>query len=60
VVAANDHTINPDYERFVAKRMGAKTLTVQASHVAMLAKPKEIADVIVEAAASGAGSTARQ
>lgn len=58
VVAANDRTINPDYERFVAKRMGAKTFTVQTSHVAMLAKPKEIADVIVEAATSEGDTTA--
>jgi pimeloyl-ACP methyl ester carboxylesterase len=51
-VAANDRTINPDYERFAAKRMGAKTITVQASHVAMLAQPQAIADLVIEAAAS--------
>ena len=51
VVASNDRTINPDYERFAAKRMGAKVLTLPASHVAMLAKPKEVANFIIEAAA---------
>ena len=50
VVAANDRTINPDYERFAAKRMGAKVLEIPTSHVAMLAKPKEVADFIVSAA----------
>jgi hypothetical protein len=32
--------------------MGAKTLTLATSHVSMLAKPKEVADFIAEAAAS--------
>jgi pimeloyl-ACP methyl ester carboxylesterase len=49
-VAANDRTINPDYERFAAKRMGATTISVEASHVAMLAQPMAIADLIIEAA----------
>jgi pimeloyl-ACP methyl ester carboxylesterase len=49
-VAANDRTINPDYERFAAKRMGATTISVPASHVAMLAQPQAIADLIIEAA----------
>ncbi len=51
-VAANDRTINPDYERFAAKRMGATTITVEASHVAMLAQPQAIADLVIKAAAS--------
>ncbi|HXC94337.1 MAG TPA: alpha/beta hydrolase [Edaphobacter sp.] len=49
-VAANDRTINPDYERFAAKRMGATTITVEASHVAMLAQSQAIADLIIQAA----------
>jgi hypothetical protein len=32
--------------------MGAKTLTVATSHVAMLATPKEVANFIIEATAS--------
>ena len=52
VVAANDRTINPDYERFAAKRMGAHVLVLPTSHVAMLAKPKEVAGLIIEAAQS--------
>jgi pimeloyl-ACP methyl ester carboxylesterase len=55
VVAANDRTINPDYERFAAKRMGAKILVLPTSHVAMLAKPKEVANFIAEAAATIGG-----
>jgi hypothetical protein len=32
--------------------MGAKTISLPTSHVAMLAKPKEVAEFIIEAAAS--------
>jgi pimeloyl-ACP methyl ester carboxylesterase len=51
VVAENDRMINPDYERFAAKRMGAKTLALPTSHVPMLSRPKEVANFIAEAAA---------
>jgi pimeloyl-ACP methyl ester carboxylesterase len=57
-VSSNDRTINPDYERFAAKRMSATTIEVPASHVAMLAQPKAIADLIIEAATSLASSSA--
>ncbi|MFD2571965.1 alpha/beta fold hydrolase [Spirosoma soli] len=50
VVAANDRMINPDLERTLAKKMKANTLEVKTSHVAMLAEPKTIANVIIEAA----------
>jgi pimeloyl-ACP methyl ester carboxylesterase len=50
VIASNDRMIAPEQERVTAKRMNAKTLTLSASHVAMLAKPKEVADFIVDAA----------
>ena len=55
VVAENDRMINPDYERFAAKRMGAKILALPTSHVPMLSRPKEVAAFIAEAAA-GKGS----
>ncbi|MGO9324167.1 MAG: alpha/beta hydrolase [Terracidiphilus sp.] len=55
VVAENDRMINPDYERFAAKRMGAKTLALPTSHVPMLSKPKEVA-AFIAAAAAGNGS----
>lgn len=55
LVAENDRMINPDYERFAAKRMGAKTLALPTSHVPMLSKPEEVAALIGEAAA-GNGS----
>jgi hypothetical protein len=32
--------------------MGAKTLTLATSHLAMLAQPEKVADFVIEAAAS--------
>jgi len=52
IVATNDHTVNPELERFVAKRMGAKTYEVASSHVPMLSHPAFVLDVIREAAKS--------
>jgi len=49
-VSTEDRTINPDLERFMAKRMGAKTIEVKASHLALISHPDEIADLILEAA----------
>jgi pimeloyl-ACP methyl ester carboxylesterase len=49
-VSTEDRTINPDLERFMAKRMGAKTIEVKASHLALISHPDEIARLILEAA----------
>ena len=56
IVAKNDRTIQPDCERFVAKRMGAKVTEVASSHVVMLAHPDVVIDVI-RAAAKGVQET---
>jgi pimeloyl-ACP methyl ester carboxylesterase len=52
-VSTEDRTINPDLERFMAKRMGAKTIEVKASHVSMISHPDEITSLILEAAQRG-------
>ncbi|KRR08090.1 hydrolase [Bradyrhizobium jicamae] len=49
-VSTEDRTINPDLERFMAKRMGAKTIEVKASHVSLISRPEEITRLILEAA----------
>lgn len=49
-VSTQDRTINPELERFMAKRMGAKVIEVEASHVSMISHPEEIAALITEAA----------
>jgi pimeloyl-ACP methyl ester carboxylesterase len=49
-VSTEDRTINPDLERFMAKRMGAKTIEVKASHLSMTSHPQVITQLILEAA----------
>jgi pimeloyl-ACP methyl ester carboxylesterase len=49
-VSTNDRTINPDLERFLAKRMKATTIELPSSHVSLLSHPREIADLILSAA----------
>ena len=53
-----DHMIDPAAQTFMAKRMNATTTSVNASHVVMLSKPKEVAAVILSAAAVAAKPTA--
>jgi len=52
MVATADRSINPDQERMMAKRAHAKTVEVNASHVAYMSHPKETARLIEEAATS--------
>src|ERR1700730_16117939 len=49
-VSTEDRTINPDLERFMAKRMGAKTIEVKSSHVSLISHPDTIANLILQAA----------
>jgi hypothetical protein len=57
-VSNNDHTVNPDLERFAANRMGATTYDVDSSHVPMLSHPEFVLDVIRNAAQALQGSAA--
>ena len=50
-VSTQDRTINPDLERFMAKRMGAKTIEINASHLALISHPDAITNLILEALA---------
>ena len=58
VVAEKDRMIQPDLERAMAKEIKASTTTLPTSHVAMLSHPKEVAAVILRAAASASGQSA--
>ena len=49
--ATKDQAIAPEEERFFARRMKAKTTELATSHVPMLSKPKDVAAVIMDAAA---------
>jgi hypothetical protein len=54
---ATDHlvldAINPDLQRFMAKRMGATTIEVRASHLSLISHPQEITNLILQAAGRG-------
>jgi pimeloyl-ACP methyl ester carboxylesterase len=52
-VSTEDRTINPDLERFMAKRMGAKTIELKSSHLSLISHPNEITQLILEAAGQG-------
>jgi pimeloyl-ACP methyl ester carboxylesterase len=52
IVATKDRTIQPELERFVAKRMGATVFETDSSHVPMLSQPDFVLDVIRKAASA--------
>jgi len=49
-VSRNDRTIDPDLQRFMAQRMKAHTVELNASHVSLVSRPREVANLILEAA----------
>jgi pimeloyl-ACP methyl ester carboxylesterase len=58
LVATEDQAIPPDAERMFAQRMGATTVEVASSHVAMVSHPDEVVRLIHAAAqAAQAGSS---
>jgi pimeloyl-ACP methyl ester carboxylesterase len=52
LVATEDQAIPPDAERLFASRMGATTVEVPSSHVAMVSHPDEVTQLIETAAAA--------
>ena len=58
-MAKNDRTVQPELQRFVAKRMGATIYEVNSSHVPMLSNPGLVIDVIRTAANTAQRSTIR-
>jgi pimeloyl-ACP methyl ester carboxylesterase len=52
-VSKNDQTINPDLERFLAKRMNATTVELDAGHLSLVSHPKDVANLILAAAGQG-------
>jgi len=49
-VSTEDRTINPDLERFLAKRMKATTIELASSHLSLISHSREIAELILNAA----------
>jgi pimeloyl-ACP methyl ester carboxylesterase len=56
IVANNDRTVQPELERFLAKRMNASIHAIDSSHVPMLSHPGLVVDVIRAAAKALASS----
>src|ERR1700719_2271011 len=58
LVATEDQAIPPDAERMFAQRMGATTIEVTSSHVAMVSHPDEVVSLIRAAAEAAQTGTA--
>jgi pimeloyl-ACP methyl ester carboxylesterase len=54
LVAQNDEAIPPDAERQFASRMRATTVEAAAGHLAMVTRPAEVTELIVQAAKAAA------
>lgn len=52
IVATDDHSINPELEREMAKRAGSAVTEIKASHAVFASQPEKVADVIAAAAAA--------
>jgi hypothetical protein len=57
LITQNDEALPPDAQRQLATRMGAVTVEIPSSHVAMVSHPQEVAELI-ETAAAAVGATA--
>lgn len=53
-VSTQDRTISTELERWMAKRMKARTIEIASSHVSLLSHPDEVAGLILSAAAGAA------
>ncbi|MFF3469286.1 alpha/beta fold hydrolase [Streptomyces sp. NPDC002619] len=53
LVGRQDMTINPEQERFEAKRAHSHTVELDTCHVSLIAQPGAVANLILEAATAG-------
>lgn len=53
-LSENDEIIAPDLQRMMSKRINAKVTSLESSHASLVAQPKAIADLIVEATKAAA------
>ena len=59
ILTARDVAANPDLQRWMYERSGAKVTTVEASHAVYISHPKIVARVIEEAARSSTAHAAK-
>jgi pimeloyl-ACP methyl ester carboxylesterase len=57
LVATEDQALPPEAERLFASRMGAATVEIPSSHVAMVSHPSEVAQLIATAAKAVTGAS---
>ena len=57
LVASEDQALPPEAERLFASRMGATTVEIPSSHVAMVSHPSEVAQLIGTAAKAVTGAS---
>jgi len=53
VISTTDRTVNPELQRYMARRAGSKVTEIKGSHATFIAHPAEVAKVIEQAAATG-------
>jgi pimeloyl-ACP methyl ester carboxylesterase len=58
-VSRQDRTISPELERFLAKRMDAATVEIDAGHLSLISHPQEVAELILTAARTARTSAGR-
>ena len=49
-VSGSDQTASPELQRLLAKRMKATTVELEAGHLSPVSHPREIANIILDAA----------
>jgi pimeloyl-ACP methyl ester carboxylesterase len=52
IVSTQDHAVNPELQRFMAKRINAQTTELKSSHVPFISQPEAVAGIIKAAAKS--------
>jgi pimeloyl-ACP methyl ester carboxylesterase len=55
-VSQQDRTISPELERFLAQRMNATTVEIDAGHLSLVSHPQQVTDLILEAARGAAAA----
>ena len=49
-ISTEDRTIDPNLQRFMAKRMAAKTIELKSSHLSMISHPTQVSELVLAAA----------
>jgi pimeloyl-ACP methyl ester carboxylesterase len=57
LIAENDRMINPETQRFQARRMGAHARSLPVDHTPMVTAPAEVVDIILDAAGDAAAAS---